>query len=425
MVGSLVRLQLTSSLIIMINMSPSIWLSSADALVLLRVRPQTLYANVSRKRIRARPDPDDPRRSLYHAGDIRRLAAHKRGRPSNDRVAVESVAWGNPVLASSISTIARGRLWYRGVDAVQLAEHGSLEEVAGLLWQSRPIRVSPKARGKVTRAPFSALEAAYNLLASRAGRDPPMYERAISLLQAEAADLFSALSDAMIGTIERASSVSRNRPASRRVPYQPVASVRLHERLAAAWRRPKAADAIRCALVLLADHELNASTFATRVAASTGAALSASMLAGFATLSGPLHGTAAIALQGLVEAAKRDGAANAILAFLNGGRSIPAFGHPLYPDGDIRAFTLLKRSSVPSVFEDLRSNAERLIGELPNVDFALAALAASMRLPRDAPFILFASARSVGWIAHALEQSQNPGLIRPRARYVGPPIATA
>lgn len=409
----------------MINMSPNIWLNSADALALLRVRPQTLYANVSRKRIRARPDPDDPRRSLYHAGDVRRLAAHKRGRPSSERVAAESVSWGNPVLASSISTIARGRLWYRGVDAVRLAEHGSLEEVAGLLWRSRPIRVSVKARGKATRdAPLSALEAAYNLLASRAGRDPPMYGRAISPLQEEAADLFSALSDAMICTIERASSARLNRPAGHRVLYQTGASAHLHERLAHAWRRPKAADAIRCALVVLADHELNASTFATRVAASTGAALSASILAGFATLSGPLHGTAAIALQELVEAATRDGAAKAILASLTGGRSIPAFGHPLYPDGDVRAFALLKRSSVPSVFEDLRSNAERLIGELPNVDFALAALAASMRLPRDAPFILFALARSVGWIAHALEQSQNPGLIRPRARYVGPPIAT-
>jgi citrate synthase len=246
-----------------------------------------------------------------------------------------------------------------------------------------------------------------------------MYGRAISLLQAEAADLFADLSDAMIGAIERASSVRQSGPASRRASYQPPPK-RVHERLAVAWRRPEAADAIRRALVLLADHELNASTFATRVAASTGAALSASILAGVATLSGPLHGTAALALQPLVEAAAREGAANAILGSLGSGHSIPAFGHPLYPDGDIRAVALLERTTLTSVFEDLRANAERLVGELPNVDFALAAIAASSRLPRDAPFTLFALARSVGWIAHALEQSQNPGLIRPRARYVGP-----
>lgn len=416
---------MTSILINIVNMSSHGWLNSADALALLGVRPQTLYANVSRKRIRARPDPDDPRRSLYHAGDVRRLAARVRGRPSNERVAAESVSWGNPVLPSGISTVVRGRLWYRGVDAVKLAEHGYLEEVAGLLWQSPPIRVSPKASGKAGRdATPSALEAAYGLLASRAGRDPPMYGRAVSSLQAEAADVFADLADAMIGAIERASSVRQSRPAGRRAPYQSPPT-RVHERLARAWRQPGAADTIRRALVLLADHELNASTFATRVAASTGAALSASILAGFATLSGPLHGTAALALQALVEAASREGAANAILVSLGSGRPIPAFGHPLYPDGDIRAQALLERANLPSVFADLRTNAERLTGELPNVDFALAALAASKRLPRDAPFILFALARSVGWIAHALEQSQKPGLIRPRARYVGPAISAA
>jgi citrate synthase len=406
-------------------MNSNSWLNSADALALLGVRPQTLYANVSRKRIRAKPDPDDPGRSLYHAGDVRRLAARVRGRPSAERVAAESVSWGNPVLPSGVSTVVRGRLWYRGVDAVQLAEYGCLEDVAGLLWRSPPIRVSQGVSRKATRdATRSALEAAYGLLASRAGRDPPMYGRAVSLLHAEAADLFADLSDAMIGAIERTSSVRQTRPANRRAPCQPPPTG-VHERLARAWERPKAADAIRRALVLLADHELNASTFATRVAASTGAALSASILAGFATLSGPLHGTAALALRELVEAAVRDGAANAILGYLDSGRTIPGFGHPLYPDGDVRARALLERANLSSVFEDLRTNAERLIGELPNVDFALAVLAASTRLPRDAPFILFAVARSVGWIAHALEQSQSPGLIRPRARYVGPAVSAA
>src|SRR6185312_10890210 len=110
---------------------------------------------------------------------------------------------------------------------------------------------------------------------------------------------------------------------------------------------------------------------------------------------------------------------------LERGHPIPAFGHPLYPEGDIRSVALLMRSNPPPVFEDLRAHAERLIGELPNVDFALAALAASAALPRDAPFVLFALARSVGWIAHALEQSQNADLIRPRARYVGPPLSVS
>ena len=83
------------------------WLSAAAALALLQVRPQTLYASVSRKRIRVRKDPDDPRRSLYHAAHVQRLSAC-RGRPSREDVAAEAVSRGNPVLDSAVSTVARG-----------------------------------------------------------------------------------------------------------------------------------------------------------------------------------------------------------------------------------------------------------------------------------------------------------------------------
>jgi len=409
-------------LINIVNMSRRTWLSSREALALLDVRPQTLYANVSRKRIRVKPDPDDPRRSLYHVGDVQRLATRGRGRPNNERVAAESIAWGSPILASGISTVAHGRLWYRGEDAVHLAERESLETVAALLWQSAPIPFCANTCRRVRRADaLTPLDAAYDLLASRAARDPPMYGRALSLLQAEAAELFTDLSDALIAAIERKTSARRKRPGKQRAQREP-ATAQLHVRLACAWRRPGAADLIRRALVLLADHELNASTFAARVAASTGAPLSACTLAAFATLSGPLHGAAALAILGLVDAANRAGAESAIADSQARGHPIPAFGHPLYPDGDVRALALLRSLNPPPVFKDLWANAERLIGEPPNVDFALAALAVTARLPTDAPFVLFALARSVGWIAHALEQSQSAGLIRPRARYVGPPI---
>lgn len=421
---SLEVLQPTSILTNMINMSASNWLSFADALALLGVRPQTLYANISRKRIRARPDPHDPRRSQYHGGDVRRLAARRSGRPSHERIAAESVSWGTPVLPSAISTVVRGRLWYRGMDAIELAGRANLEDVAALLWQTRPIRVGGDPRRKSRRSTSQdALEAACTRLAARAVRDRPIHDRVLSSLQEDALDLFADLSDVMVGAIEQASA-KRGRSIRGRQPVCP-SMMHMHERLAGAWRRPEAVDIIRRALVLLADHELNASTFAARVAASTGAALSACVLAGFATLSGPRHGTAGIALRKLVEAAARGGAEDAIRDSLAHGRVIPAFGHPLYLDGDVRAFALLERMHVPRAFEDLPINAERLIGERPNVDFALSALAASTGLPREAPFVLFALSRSVGWIAHALEQSQSPGLIRPRARYVGPPVSAA
>ena len=116
----------------------------------------------------------------------------------------------------------------------------------------------------------------------------------------------------------------------------------VHTRLAKAWRKPQAQDILRRTLVLLADHELNASTFAARVAASTGASLSACLLAGLATLTGPLHGGAARALSSLLDAARQTSANEAVRERLGRGEPLPAFGHPLCPRGDLRAIALMR-----------------------------------------------------------------------------------
>src|SRR5580658_7684113 len=109
------------------------WLSADEAMARLRVRPQTLYAYVSRGRVRAEPDPAEPRRSRYRASDIASLSEKKaRGRKAAD-VAVAAIAWGEPVLASAITTVRDGRLYYRGQDAVRLSRSATLEEVARLL----------------------------------------------------------------------------------------------------------------------------------------------------------------------------------------------------------------------------------------------------------------------------------------------------
>jgi len=197
----------------------------------------------------------------------------------------------------------------------------------------------------------------------------------------------------------------------------------VHTHLAKAWRKPQAQDILRRTLVLLADHELNASTFAVRVAASTGASLSACLLAGLATLTGPLHGGAARAPSSLLDAARQVGANEAVREWLHRGEPLPAFGHPLYPEGDPRAIALMRQFKLSGMFLAVRMAAEDLTGEPPNVDFALTALADAHALPRQAPFVIFALSRSVGWIAHALEQIAAGQLIRPRARYVGPALA--
>lgn len=98
---------------------------------------------------------------------------------------------------------------------------------------------------------------------------------------------------------------------------------------------------------------------------------------------------------------------------------MPGFDHPLYPDGDPRAAALLAAFEPPPLLADLRTVTQTATGLAPNIDFALVTLARTLKLPPDAPFILFATARSAGWAAHAIEQLQTGRLIRPRARYVG------
>ncbi|WP_432728266.1 citrate synthase [Variovorax sp. W6] len=385
-----------------------LWLPAADALELMQVRPQTLYASVSRGRIRAKPDAADPRRSLYHRDDVQRIAARARGRRSVETVASEAIQWGEPVLASAVSTVAEGRLLYRGQDACVLAEQATLEDVAGLLWESPPPRFAASSAltlpGGTQAAP---LQAGLLALASRAATDLPSRGRSRSVLQAEAADVIGALADAMLGTA----------PAAREMP--------LHMRLVTAWRRPRAADDLRRALVLLADHELNASTFAARVTASTGASVAACLLTGLSTLTGPLHGGASAAVQALMRHASDIGPEAAVREWLAHDRPLAAFGHPLYPGGDARCGALLANIELPPAFEELRGIGERLLGEAANIDFALAALAAVHKLPPGAPLTLFALSRTVGWTAHVLEQQTAGQLIRPRARYTGPMPGTA
>jgi citrate synthase len=102
---------------------------------------------------------------------------------------------------------------------------------------------------------------------------------------------------------------------------------------------------------------------------------------------------------------------------------LSGFGHALYPEGDVRAQALLAAFSVPPEYQALRRAVDDIAGERPNVDFALAAMTEHFDLPADAPLVLFAIARSAGWLAHAMEQASVGRLIRPRARYVGPPLA--
>jgi citrate synthase len=375
------------------------WIGASEALERLGVRPQTLYAYVSRGRLRAQADPQDPRRSLYSAADVSALATRNRRSRRAADVAAEAIAWGEPVLASAITTVRGGRLFYRGRDAALLADTETFEGVARLL---RGVDTSPlQSRFRIAPPPLAEPRARlFAMLAARAAHDRPAAGRPVGELAADGATLLDVAADAICGKAE---------------------SGPIHERLAGAWScGARGADLIRRALVLLADHELNASTFAARVAASTGASLSASALAGLSALTGPLHGGAGEAVASLAAEAERIGPRDAVVARLAYWTSTPGFGHPLYPDGDPRARALMSAFAPPEPYAGLRAAMAAARGAPDNVDFAVSALARSLALPADAPFTLFAVARMAGWVAHAMEQAAGGALIRPRARYVGP-----
>lgn len=378
----------------LINMN-TLWITAEEALLRLGSKRQTLYANVSRGRIRAKPDPADPRRSLYQADDVHRLAERHAGRRQASVVAAETIRWGEPVLPTTISSIAGGRLSYRGRNAIELAATATLEEIAALLWQT-PAAVDIPANDPGSGQ--SRLATTFTLLAGRIEADLPALGRRHAILKAEAAEV--------LATVAAGLAPSRKNGL-------------LHDRLAQGWGRPEASEPIRRCLVLTAEHELNVSAFAARVTASSGAALSAATLSGLATLTGPRHGGAWLSVTRLAEQAAVGGVREAIRTMLSSDGVVRAFGHRLYPDGDPRAKAIMSSFDVPPLYAALAEAGEELLGEPANLDFSLAALAAAYALPDDAPMVIFALARTVGWLAHAMEQVVSGDLIRPRAHYAG------
>ena len=377
-----------------------IWLTREEALKLLKVRTQTLYAYVSRGRIGMRPDPDDPRRSQYRAADIGSLTRRRERGKRPAAIAASAIAWGEPIITTTISTVRNGRLYYRGHDVAELAQSATLEEAAALLWDSSgPVRFHLDGRRPQGRG--TARERAFVALAAAAAAGHPVHGRLPAILREEAPFVATEVAVAL------GASAKSDAP--------------VHSRLAASWKKNRdTADLIRRALVLHADQELNSSTFAARVAASTGASLAACVLSGFATLSGPLHGDATVRIRSLMDEVVRTDARTVIAAHLASGVAIPGFGHPLYPEGDPRALALLAAFDPPPAFDRMITAVKTASGQRPNLDFALLAMSERCQLPHEAAFSLFALGRCIGWLAHIIEQAATGELIRPRARYTGP-----
>ncbi len=385
-------------------------LTAAEAASRLGIKPASLYVYVSRGMLKSEPGPGRSRR--YRSEDIDRLISHREG-------AEGALDFGAPVLDSALTRIADGRYAYRGKDAIDLAATATLEEVACLLWQARaeiafaprnlpsPVAWPKAAAGPKLRADPSVRLQAMLPLAGAA--DVEAIARDPAARTAAAGRVLRLVAGALVGRPPRARSADAV--------------------LAEGWRLDaKHAALVRSALVLCADHELNPSSFVARCVASTGASLYDAVAAGLAALQGPRHGGASRrAAAWLREVDEIGDVTRAIGERARRGDGFPAFGHPLYPDGDPRGRFLLDalakafpRDATQRRMREIADTVATQTGTPPNIDFGLAALARVLKLPEAAPMLIFTLGRTVGWLAHALEQQATGRLIRPRAHYTGP-----
>src|SRR5688572_23506815 len=221
------------------------WLDADAAVESLGVSRATLYAYVSRGRIRSEAAPGGERRRRYSRDDIERLKARSRERRNPEKAAEQALHWGLPILESAITLIANERVYYRGKDASVLARASTLADVAALLWTgiADSSALTAPARATVPRGARGAesfVAAAQASLAIAAAADPLAYDlRARSVVQTGWRILWQLARVAAHGAAPQST---------------------IDATLAAAWNVPKSADLLRAALILSADHELNVST---------------------------------------------------------------------------------------------------------------------------------------------------------------------
>lgn len=386
---------------------PNALVGSAEACRLLGVKPATLYAYVSREKLRVIRTPGRKARQ-YLLADVERLLSRSEARRGHAAVATAALRWGEPVLDSTITYAGPEGLFYRGVSTRELAKHSTLEGVADLLWQAEgtTFEASPAPSSRVSRW----VQRFVRLLPRLATRDATRGWLSPKAELARAAGLVGQFAEAMAGAPLRGKGA-------------------LVPRLGRALGLTAAhVDVLGAALVLCADHELNASTFTARIAASAGADLYACVGAALYTVTGVRHGASCDRLEAMMTGLPRTHLGAVVRKRVERGEGLPGFGHPLYPEGDPRAqqvFEMLTEAGIadPRTRDWVRAVGDAL-GEAPLIDLALVAFARSANLPPGAATGLFAFARVLGWVAHVMEQRAQGALLRPRARYVGPPLKT-
>lgn len=414
-------------------MSSALRLTAAQAAARLDVKVETLYAYVSRGLLSR---DRGARGSTFDALEVEAFAVRRRRSPPPPQTG----APGKPlmVLDTDVALVEDDELYFRGVPAARLAREHSFDAVAAWLWDgpgatlddTRRLTVPPEfvstVRGIMAAVPRAASVLDRVVFAVRA------FAIADPLRDGNGADALARVGEILLAGIAQALEpdvIDADPIDADPIDAKPEMTVPARVWRALTGAAPHAAEltAINTAMVLSIDHDLAASTFAGRIAASARASPYAVVTAALGAFDSPLHGTASTAAAQLI-AAVRDGepADVAIRAGLRGtGHGVPGFGQPLYRAIDARAAALLPLVAALDVrtTDAVAALTETMAptGLQPNVDLALGAMTVAAGMPVDAGALIFAVARTAGWIAHAIAEDAEPPLrLRPRGRYVGP-----
>lgn len=408
-------------------MSNDRYMTAQEASKALDVSVNTIYAYVSRKLIRSEASADGKRNRRYLREDVEKLATRRKARQNPDQLTQNALHWGAPVLESSITLIDNGKLYYRGLPIDEIVETMTVEQVASLIWTGdikntdklfdpalHPTAIKYEMmllHVEVDGANLVPIQAFQIVLPIAMADDVTSYDMRPDVVAMKGARILRLMTSVAAGDIEERISVA--------------------EMLYRGWcpDDEKSIRIFNTAMILCADHELNASSFTARVVASAGATPYAIVNAGLSALQGIRHGGNTESVEAFfTEVGTSKNIESVISARMRRGESIvvPGFVHRLYPDGDPRGKLLcdmlfddypdspdiaLAKAIIQTVFD--------MLGEHPTIDFALALIGRLYQLPQGSTLGIFALGRLIGWIGHAIEQYEEGQLIRPRARYTG------
>jgi citrate synthase len=459
------------------------WIGAAEAAQRLGIKQATLYAYVSRGVLGRRREADG-RASMFDADEVGELA--RKGRPRR----AGGGGMAELVIESALTEITSTTQRYRGYDATDLALRCSFEDVAMLLWTgslpaggtgpagvgtglagvgtgladgsgsdwqatAEALAAGRAAQGALPAGtlPLERLQVIVPALAAtdqfRLHLDLPAVVQAGKALVAGMAGALPDASAGLSGSVspgpgssdsfgssspDSGSAGSSGSGSLRTRPGGPEMAVaaRLAPKLCAGPIPPGLVRVLNAALVLVADHELAASTLAARVAASMRADPYAVVATGLGAMGGALHGGAALGAELMLGSASSPADAPRVVGdLLRRGEKLPGFGHFVYKEGDPRANLLVRlvaelAPDAPqlAIAQAVTDEARRRALPEPNIEFALAVLAGVAGMIRGSGEAIFATGRTAGWLAHALEEYERNIPIRPRSIYTGPTAET-